>query len=64
MTPLDQAMDTPGIIYTVTSIPLSEYDIQYICPQPKRARRLCCIVRLVQDYIALCYKTNGPRQTK
>jgi hypothetical protein len=51
-------MDTPGVIYRVTSIPLNEYDVQYVYPQPKRTRHMCCIVLLVQNYIASYYKTN------
>lgn len=53
-------MDAPGIIYKVASIPLSEYDVQYIYPRPKRTRHLCCLVLLVQNYIASYYKTKRP----
>jgi len=59
-------MDTkpPGVVYKITSIPLSEYDIKYVYPQPsaKRTNHLCCIMLLVRKYMASYYKTNPTRK--
>ncbi len=54
-------MDTPGLVYQVTTLPLSEYEIKYIYPQQRRAkRRCCCITRLIRAYMAWIYNCIKP----
>ena len=57
-------MDTPGLVYQVTTLPLSEYEIKYIYPQQQRAKHLknntCCIARLIRAYLAWIYNCIKP----
>ncbi len=56
-------MDTPGLVYQVTTLPLNEYEIKYIYPQQQRAKQLsqtCCITRLVRAYLTWIYNCIKP----
>jgi hypothetical protein len=56
-------MDTPGLVYQVTTLPLGEYEIKYIYPQQRRAKRhckTCCITRLIRTYLAWMYNCIKP----
>jgi hypothetical protein len=56
-------MDTPGLVYQVTTLPLHEYEIKYIYPQQQRAKHLsnsCCIARLIRAYLAWIYNCIKP----
>jgi len=52
-------MDTPGVVYGVTTLPLCEYNVKYIYPQQMPPRRVCCIVLLVRSCMTWRYTQSG-----